>query len=69
MEDSEARELITSAVGQYVDYDAMAEVKALEDEVTARFRRHVATFDTGALHGKALEQLMRRRVIIDGALS
>ena len=44
LDDDAARELITSAVGRYVDYDLMAERAALETETTQRFRAYMEGF-------------------------
>jgi len=41
LEDDPARDLITSAVGRFVDYDAMERIEALENDATASFRRHL----------------------------
>jgi hypothetical protein len=47
LEDSAARELITGAVAQFVDYDKMEKIEDLETEVTAQFRRYMTGFEWG----------------------
>lgn len=42
--DEAAKDLITSAVARYVDYDEMKTVEMLEAETTAQFRQYMADF-------------------------
>lgn len=44
LEDGPAGRLITSAVACYVDYSAMAEIEAKEDQATTRFREYARRF-------------------------
>ena len=42
--DEGARGLITGSVARYIDFDALAAIKARETEATKRFRRHMTPF-------------------------
>lgn len=44
LSDEAAKGLITSAVAQYVDYDKMREIEALETKTTAQFRQYMTSF-------------------------